>query len=165
LQQLDFRQIERVFAKIPSERLTQEAKNFALELLKYNRKQLLSLDLVLSPNNQQQDRVKKIAPILIDYLKLNQNKIVENGNSVVKFDSKTKIITYQNKIDPQEYLTAQYIENEWLDLGTNISQTKESYFTDIAAVNLARLQSKKPKPTNSDSPGDQSRTRKRARGV
>jgi hypothetical protein len=146
LQQLDFGQIERVFAKIPSERLTQEAKNFALELLKYNRKQLLNLDLVLSLNNEQQDRVEKIAPILIDYLKLNQNKTVENDNGVVKFDSKTKIITYQNKINPQEYLTAQYVENKWLDLGTNISQTKESYFTNIAAVNLAKLQSKKPKP-------------------
>ncbi|MEY2831496.1 MAG: hypothetical protein RLZZ574_754 [Cyanobacteriota bacterium] len=161
LQQLDFGQIERVFAKIPSERLTQETKNFALELLKYNRKQLLNLDLVLSLNNEQQDRVEKIAPILIDYLKLNQNKTVENDNAVVKFDSKTKIITYQNKINPQEYLTAQYVENKWLDLGTNISQTKESYFTNIAAVNLAKLQSKKPKPTNNDFPGDKSRKRTR----
>jgi hypothetical protein len=107
------------------------------------------------------DRVEKIASILIDYLKLNQNKTVENDNAVVKFDSKTKIITYQNKINPQEYLTAQYVENKWLDLGTNISQTKESYFTNIAAVNLAKLQSKKPKPTNNDFPGDKSRKRTR----
>jgi hypothetical protein len=160
LQHLDFGQVKQVFTKIPSNRLTQEAKNFALELFKHNQKQLLHLELVLSPKNEQQDRIKKIAPILIDYLKLNQRKKVENDNSVVKFDSEAKIITYQDKVNSQEYLKAQYIENKWLDLGSNISQTKEFYFTDVVAVGIAKMQSEKLKPINSNHSSDQPRRRR-----
>lgn len=155
LQQLDFGQIERVFTRIPSNRLTPEAKNFALELFKHNQKQLLRLDLVLSSDNEQQNRIEKIAPILIDYLKLNHKKEVENDNSIVKFDSEAKIVTYQNKVNSQEYLKAQYVENKWINIESNISKAKESYFIDVVALNILQLRNEKLKPINSYFPSNQ----------
>jgi hypothetical protein len=155
LQNLDFSQIEQVFTRIPSNRLPLEAKKFALDLFQYNQKQLLSLDLALSFNREQQNRVDKIAPILVDYLKLNRKKEVENDSSVIKFDSEAKIIIYQNKLNSQEHLKAQYVGNKWLDIGSNISQTKESYFTDVAALKIAQLQSTKLKPLKSHLPSNQ----------
>lgn len=113
------------------------------------------MDLVLSRDHEQQNRIEKIAPILIEYLKLNHKKEVENDNSVVKFDSEAKTFIYQDKANSQEYLKAQYVENKWLDIGSNISQAKESYFTDVAALNILQLQSEKLKPIHSHSSSNQ----------
>lgn len=74
----------------------------------------------------QQRRVEQIAPIMIEYLKLNKKPRVENDNSIVEFDSKTKTVTYQNKIKEIEYLKAQYAGGKWIDIGSNISGEKEA---------------------------------------
>ena len=140
LQKVDVRQIEQIFEQVPGDRITPDAKYFALELVKYNRSQLLNLSLAMSPTNEQQRRVEKIAPILLDYLDLNQKKEVENDNSVVKFDSDTKTISYQNRSNSEEYLKAQYVKGKWIDRGSNISKSKESYFVNIATSEIAQRQ-------------------------
>jgi len=149
-------QINELFDRIPDGIITPTSKKFAIDLLNHNQKQLLDLEIKLSPSETQQMRVEKIAPILIDYLRLNEKKQVESDKSIVEFDSKNKTITYQNKIDKDEYLSAQYIDKRWIDKGSNISQSKESYFTDDAAAKIERLKAKKleatyPKSSNKES--------------
>ena len=58
----------------------------------------------------------------------------------VKFDSDTKTISYQNKSNPEEYLKAQYDQGRWIDKGSNISQSKESYFVNVATLEIAKRQ-------------------------
>ena len=67
-------------------------------------------------NYSQQQRVERIAPILLDYLQLHQKQFVENNNSIVKFDRETKTIFYRSKSDKDERLKAQYQDGRWLDL-------------------------------------------------
>ena len=58
----------------------------------------------------QQTRVEKIAPILMDYLDLNQTFKAESTKSLIQFNQGTKTLTYEDKINKNEYLSAQSIE-------------------------------------------------------
>ena len=53
LASVEIQQLEPIFARLPSDRVTSEARAFAIELLAYNRTQLLSFfeELVTSPQN------------------------------------------------------------------------------------------------------------------
>jgi hypothetical protein len=112
--------------------------------LKYNQKQLLNLRQELS-NELQQRRVNNIAPILIDYLRLNQKAKVENARTIVEYNPETKMLTYQNKADNQ-YLKARFDKGKWIDVGSNISSNKESQFVNEIARKINR---NKPKYTES----------------
>jgi hypothetical protein len=137
-------QIQNIFTNIPSDRITLEASKFAQELLKYNQKQLLNLRQELS-NELQQRRVNNIAPILIDYLRLNQKAKVENARTIVEYNPESKMLTYQNKADNQ-YLKARFDKGKWIDVGSNISSNKESQFVNEIARKINR---NKPKYTES----------------
>jgi hypothetical protein len=127
-------QIQDIFTNIPSERITPEASKFAQELLKYNQKQLLNLRQELS-NELQQRRVNNIAPILIDYLQLNQKSKVENESTIVEYNPESKMLTYQNNADHQ-YLKARFDKGKWIDVGSNISSNKESQFVNEIATKV-----------------------------
>jgi hypothetical protein len=125
------KQIQNIFTSIPSDRITPEASKFAQELLKYNQKQLLNYQQELS-NNLQQRRVDKIAPILIDYLRLNQKAKVENIHTIVEYNPESKMLIYQNRGENQ-YLKAQLNNGKWVDVGSNISSKKESQLVNEIA--------------------------------
>ena len=105
----------------------------------------------------QQERVEKIAPILMDYLKLNEKSKVERDNLIVEFDSDTKILTYQDKLNSQQYLKAQYKDNRWIDKGSNISQSREDYLLNVSAGKIKQLQDEKSKSMNCDPDNNQRR--------
>jgi predicted ABC-type ATPase len=88
----------------------------------------------------QQARVEKIAPILMNYLDHNQTLQVESTKSFIQFNRETKTLTYEDKIDKNEYLSARYETSKWLDQGSNITLNKEEYFTQTAATQIARRQ-------------------------
>lgn len=91
----------------------------------------------------------------MSYIKLNKNQltrdisketdnylIIENNSSLVRFDHKNKIILYFNKIDPKEYLQAQYIDGKWSNVGSNISKSKEKYFLNVVDKEILNLTTK-----------------------
>jgi len=134
---IDTEQIEQIFQRLPERTVSPEAQKFALDLFVYNQKQLLDLNQEISEYNEQQERVEKVAPILIDYLKLNQKQKVESRKSIIEFDSDSKSISYEDKQDNNEYLKAKYTKGKWYNIDSNISQDKESYFIEIAAPKIA----------------------------
>jgi Holliday junction resolvase len=160
LQKIDFGQVEQIFSQIPSHVIVAEAKSFALELIEYNKKQLLSLNITSSQTDVQQKRVELIAPVLFDYLGLENKPSRENKNVVVEYDSVNKIISYQNKTEPSQYLKAQYINNKWIDQGSNINESKESEILNKAAPEIRRRLQLKAKQDESLS--DKSRKRRRS---
>ena len=93
----------------------------------------------VSPTREiQQNRVEKIAPILMDYLNLNQTFKVESAKSLIQFDRETKTLTYEDKADKNEYLSAQFKESKWINKGSNITLNKEKYFTQVATAEIDR---------------------------
>ena len=67
-------------------------------------------------------KVERIAPILLDYLKLNQDTQLESDRSVIMFDKEKQILIYQDKLDSNEQLKAQYKNSRWLNLGSKVSR-------------------------------------------
>jgi methylenetetrahydrofolate dehydrogenase (NADP+) / methenyltetrahydrofolate cyclohydrolase len=98
----------------------------------------------------QQERVEEIAPIMMDYLKLNKKLRVENDSSIVEFDSRTKTVTYQNKIKKIEYLKAQYAGGKWINRGSNISKDKKIDILNRIAPQIQQELSKKLSRQNID---------------
>lgn len=92
----------------------------------------------------QQQRIAKVAPIVADYLKLNQKYRVENTNTLVEYNREEKILTYLNKNDKNEFFTARLsTDGSWQNLKSNISQAKESLFLTEVKDKITQLRSQK----------------------
>ena len=160
LQKIDFRQIEQIFSQIPSNAIVPEAIDFALKLLEYNQKQLLSLNIAFNQTDVQQKKVELIAPVLLDYLRLDNLPRRENETTIVEYDSASKTISYQNKIEQNQYLKAQYIDNKWINRGSNISESKELEILNKAApLSQKRHQLKKQQDKQNESKSSKGRRR------
>lgn len=118
-----------VFERIPETRIDFKAKQFASALLDYNRQQLAYL-------HQQQKRVENIGPIIFNYLRLKQNREVESDTSIIQFDPQSKILSYQDRKNSQEYLQARLAEGKWFNLKSNISEEKERYLVNEIAPEI-----------------------------
>lgn len=128
---------KKVFDRIPETRIEPIAKQFALKLLDYNRQQMIYL-------HQQQKRIENVAPVLFDYLRLKRNREVQSDRSIVKFDSQSKILSYQDKQNSSEYLQARLVNGKWFNLKSNVSQEKEAYLVDEIAPKIVQQSKSKP---------------------
>ena len=101
------------------------------------------LDLTKQKEDNQQEKVKQVAPILLDYLKLKNRYKVESDYSIIELNKNEKIITYQSKSNLNEKLKAQWHDNRWINLESNISDDKLRYFkVEIAPKIEERLEEK-----------------------
>lgn len=90
-------------------------------------------------NKSKKQEVEKIAPILFEYLQLNQKIRVENERTIIQLNTANQSISYFNKLDKNEYLKAQYVAGKWRDCGSNISVQKAKYFLDEAAPKIKQI--------------------------
>lgn len=87
---------------------------------------------------KQQKRVETIAPLLVDYLNLNRTSNISKANFSIEYNSNERTITFENHKNPSEFLKAQLKDDKWLDLGSSISQSEESRFTERVAPKLKK---------------------------
>jgi len=133
--------------KLQIENLSREEKQQALKIRRLAWEALESatrkrITTTLSEEMQQQ-RVSIIAPIIADYLKLNQKYRVENANTLVEYDREQKTLTYIDKNDKNEFLIARLSDNgSWKNLGSSISKTKEDYFINVVNKKISELKPK-----------------------
>ena len=137
LEQIPVSKMQEILTRIPSDRIDSEARKFAFDLFKHNRTELIDFKAKL-----QQQQVEKIAPALLDYLKLNQKHRVENTDSVVTYHCDSKSIGYLNKHDSSQYIEAKFIDGRWQDLGSNISPAKAAYLINAAPKIRRQLEQK-----------------------
>jgi len=112
------------------ERITKTAK-IEIQLWDYQKD-------ILVPKQQQQQRVDKIAPILIDYLLSKKAHKIETDNTFVEYNLETKTLIYKDKKNLSEQLKAQKRDGKWFDLGSSISAEKESYFLHKVAPAISK---------------------------
>lgn len=95
--------------------------------------QILQLEKALKQvyGQQQSDR---IMPILAKHLRFQGIEREETNNSLISFDRTTNTLNYQNKDNPSEFLSAQYLgEQKWRYRDGQISQEKELQLTELAS--------------------------------
>jgi hypothetical protein len=95
--------------------------------------QILQLEKALKQvyGQQQSDR---IMPILAKHLSLQGIEKDETANSLMSFDRTSQTLSYQNKDDPNEFLSARYLgEQQWRYRDGQISQEKELQLTQLAS--------------------------------
>lgn len=127
LQKIERSQIKSIFNRIPDKIITPLANDFALDLLAHNQKHLLELYPSIAYKAEQQKRVEKVAPILIDYLNLKKQDKVETPTASIEVDRNSKTLSYQDKIG-SNFLKAQKVNGKWQDKGSNITREKLEHF-------------------------------------
>ncbi|WP_036486844.1 hypothetical protein [Myxosarcina sp. GI1] len=98
---------------------------------------------------KQQKRVDTIAPILSNYLNLNQTHKVDKASVLVEYLSDTKTIIFRDKNNPEESLEATWSNGRWNDSGnTKISEDKEIYFVSEVAPKVNKALSEQQQIQN-----------------
>jgi len=161
LAQIDRQQIKEIFDRIPSDRISPGASKFAQELLEHNREKLLNLSKVLFTEDTQQKRVNNVAPVLTQYLLLEDSYEISTSSASIKFDLKSKVLTYQDKNNPDERLKAKRGSGEWIDVGSSISADKESYILNKVSPAIEQTLQNKQAKNSSTSEDRQKRHRSR----
>jgi hypothetical protein len=105
--------------------------------------EIFKLDKVIEQditNKEQNLIIPDIALIVKSYLDINQVEKIEKNNFTLIYNSESKTIEYQDKLDPNNYFQAQQTLKGWQRLKGQIKVEKQEYFSQLK-TRLASLQS------------------------